>query len=561
MFLVDSSHKDERLSSDSGCRQIAVNGDTWDIIRKTAHNSDLPVSRIPPEVLEAIFLRLLEIIRASSPRGTAEPGSFDFLFVCRRWYEVAVNTQNLWCHWDSKAERWSTFLYRSKRAPLHLRFFSSSNFAQGRDGKTAEAAAQIFQSLEVQSRFIDVDFHGARYFAEAYLALSKGWSRPEHPSPLKSLRLRPADDRLTRNISHTPIVIPNHYWLKLFPELDELELRDCRCDWDAPVFLTSSLRRLAVVCRDPFFNPKMPQIESMIYHNRALDHLELSAPAGCQPSQTLSPSLPFLCTLGVSGMLPDAIKLLQYLDSPRTLERLDLVLKTDVSGNLDFGGPFLRGFHSQRATIRRVDVELKSSSVVVRSFTSLDNTAEPFSVIKIIQGHLLQPPEKGLWQKLNIHAVCSTALPLESVEKLSIHGGGQYKSGWSQDLIKLFELLSPTLREVEAFGNRISSGILEALTILPTSATRSYGFSLSKSQLPDLRCLILVNVDLEGYMEDAPVPLHRLLRHCVENRLNAGPRPGVGRLNKLEVYNRKSYHLHDQCKSVHHLFGAMKEFA
>lgn len=92
--------------------------------------------------------------------------------------------------------------------------------------------------------------------------------------------------------------------------------------------------------RDPLYNPKMSQIESITYHNRALDHLELSAPAGYQPSQTLSPPLQFLRTLGVSGMLPDAIKLLQYLDSPGRLECLDLVLMANVFGELTSEGGF-----------------------------------------------------------------------------------------------------------------------------------------------------------------------------------------------------------------------------
>ena len=507
------------------------------------------MSRIPPEVLEAILLRLLETIRASSLHGTAEPRTFSFLFVCRRWYEVAVNAQNLWCYWDSKAERWPTFLDRSKRALLHLRFFSNSNSAQGWDNKTTKAAAEMFQSLEVQSRFIDLDFHGARYFTEMYLTLSKGWSRPEHPSPLKSLRLRPTDDRVARDISRAaPLIVPSHYWLKLFPELDELELRDCRCDWDAPVFFTSSLRRLAIVCRDPLCNPKMPQIESMICHNPALDHLEVSAPLGCQPSQTLSPSLPFLRTLGVSGMLPDAVKLLQYLNSPRTLERLDLVLTTDAHGDLDLGGPFLRGFHAQRATVRWVDFELKNCSIVIRSSTSLDNAAEPFSVIEIIQGYRSLTAKMKLWQKLNIHAVCNAALPLESVEKLSIHGEGQYKPGWPRDLIKLFEVLSPTLGEIVGFGNHISSGIVEALTILPPSGTYSFGFNLPRSHLPNLKHLRLINVDLKGHIEDAPVPLHRLLKHWIEDRQDAGARSGIGRLKTLEIYGYKSDGWDDECK-------------
>lgn len=72
-------------------------------------------------------------------------------------------------------------------------------------------------------------------------------------------------------------------------------------------------------------------------------------------------------------MLPDAIEPLRYLNSPRTLEPLDLVLVTDVFGELNSGDSFLQGFHAERTTIRRVDVELKSSSIIVRSFSSLDS--------------------------------------------------------------------------------------------------------------------------------------------------------------------------------------------
>jgi len=82
----------------------------------------------------------------------------------------------------------------------------------------------------------------------------------------------------------------------------------------------------------------------------------------------------------------------------------------NVIREIDFGEPFLQGFYAQRTTIRWVDVELKNSStVVVRSFNTLDSAAEPFSVIEIAQGRHTQPAGTRLWQKLNIHAVCSAA--------------------------------------------------------------------------------------------------------------------------------------------------------
>jgi len=178
---------------------------------------------------------------------------------------------------------------------------------------------------------------------------------------------------------------------------------------------------------------------------------------------------------------------------------------------------------------------------VVRSFDSLDNAIEPFSVIEIAQGHRPQPAGTRMWQKLNIYAVCSASLPLENVEKLSIRGEGQFRAGWSRDAMKLFEVLSPTLGEIETFGNHLSSGVVEALTAPPTWNARSLGSSPARSQLPNLGCLRLVGVDLEGHMEDAGVPFHRLLRYCMESRRDAVPRFGIRRLKKLEISSRESY--------------------
>ena len=91
----------------------------------------------------------------------------------------------------------------------------------------------------------------------------------------------------------------------------------------------------------------------------------------------------------------------------------------------------------------------------------------------------------------------------------------------------------PYLRRGRGFGNYLSIGIVEALTVLPTLNTHSAGFSFAKPQLPNLKHLRLVRVDLETHTEYSLVPLHSFLRHCTEKRQDTGPRFGVRRLEKL----------------------------
>ena len=113
--------------------------------------------------------------------------------------------------------------------------------------------------------------------------------------------------------------------------------------------------------------------------------------------------------------------------------------------------------------------------------------------------------------------------------------------------MKLFEDHSPTMGEVEGFGDHIPSGIVEALTVFPTWDTRSSGFNPARPQLPNLKHLGLVGASLEGHMEGAAVPLHHL--HFIENYRDAGPRSGVRRLAKrLEIYSCKLDDLDNKCR-------------
>ena len=84
-------------------------GDTIQL--KRARNSLLNISRIPPEVLGDVFV--WRVVRGEDHSlGTkshfngVQKGSYNFLLVCHRWFEVAINTSELWNFWGNTLREW-----------------------------------------------------------------------------------------------------------------------------------------------------------------------------------------------------------------------------------------------------------------------------------------------------------------------------------------------------------------------------------------------------------------------------------------------------------------------
>jgi len=95
-------------------------GDGDMIKLKRDRNSLLNIStRAPPEILGYIFTRCL--VRERMFQGL-QNGSYSFLLVCHRWFEVASSTPELWSFWGNTFRHWKKHYHRSAATKLDLVF-------------------------------------------------------------------------------------------------------------------------------------------------------------------------------------------------------------------------------------------------------------------------------------------------------------------------------------------------------------------------------------------------------------------------------------------------------
>ncbi|KAI0051843.1 hypothetical protein FA95DRAFT_1450077, partial [Auriscalpium vulgare] len=93
------------------------------------HNHRLPVARLPPELLAAIFTCLSDSYGVEWCAVSRQPMfPFNWLavtFVCQRWRRAALDHSDLWARIDLEdsdhaSDRAATFLARARGAPLSL---------------------------------------------------------------------------------------------------------------------------------------------------------------------------------------------------------------------------------------------------------------------------------------------------------------------------------------------------------------------------------------------------------------------------------------------------------
>ena len=193
---------------------------------KRAQNSQVGTSWLPAELLSSVFLY---IVKSGLPRtGHAyfDPGTFNFLQVCRRWNSVAIAFPRLWVWWVAgAAEAWPLFNARSKGAPLSLMWRR----------ELPESARDILTDTGVLRRICQLDFYDTR----ARLEHLVGSTNSTSTSAISSIRIIIIDwgkneKQLTRFLSSP------------FPKLSKLHIRNILPDSSSSIFTTSNLTSLKI---------------------------------------------------------------------------------------------------------------------------------------------------------------------------------------------------------------------------------------------------------------------------------------------------------------------------
>ena len=191
---------------------------------KRAQNSQVATFWLPAELLSSVFLY---VVKSSLPRtGHAhfDPGTFNFLRVCRRWNNVAIGFPRLWVWWVAGAVKaWPLFNARSKGAPLSLMW---------RIG-LPESTRDVLADTGALKRIHQLDFYGTR----AQLERLVGSHDSTSTSSISSIRLMVIDwgeneEKLTRFLSSP------------FPKLSKLQIGDLLPDSSSSIFTTSNLTSL-----------------------------------------------------------------------------------------------------------------------------------------------------------------------------------------------------------------------------------------------------------------------------------------------------------------------------
>ncbi|RDB16627.1 hypothetical protein Hypma_002840 [Hypsizygus marmoreus] len=264
---------------------------------KSRYNSLSIVSRLPPEILSAIFeLNILcpgelnmDLVRASH--------------VCSHWRSVALSSPGLWSRIPLTHQRWSQeMLARSKCWPLTI---------EGSLNSLDQTA--LYHVLGHLSRIRRVSL-----------------CEPLPPRPLFSIRIEDASPSFTLRaptlesfVLHTAstLRLPDNLFGRDAPRLRHLDLANCSFSWNSPIFHKLTTLKLSRAHLDA-----QKTVEEVIFFLKRTTRLEtLVLSAVLKPSShdsSLLPEhiahLPYLSHLQIDADYISCARLLNHLTHPAT---------------------------------------------------------------------------------------------------------------------------------------------------------------------------------------------------------------------------------------------------
>ncbi|KAI0704261.1 hypothetical protein BC835DRAFT_811383 [Cytidiella melzeri] len=269
---------------------------------RSARNAFVPISRLPPELLSAIFMSLQD-----TDQGTFAPASFRRWYrvthVCQRWRDVALSCPPLWTQIDTFThERWvEEVLNRSRKASLDMRVQLSRPSSRTL-GAWRMAVAHLSR---MQVLHLSLD--------------KKTFDNLLPVSVVTEVEMQRLTSLVISNLHRfdEPLDLPEGLFNRGAPNLQRLEIQHCTISWNMPLLLTCPrVRKLAIQSAQPT-PPTTSQLLHILQSMPLLEDLRLSETL---PSVSTSESsmvhLQHLTKLALRGNAPQITNLLNIMHIP-----------------------------------------------------------------------------------------------------------------------------------------------------------------------------------------------------------------------------------------------------
>ena len=461
-------------------------GDT--IKLKRARNSLLNISTIvPPEILGSIFLWNVTPAGGLPPFGPLPKDTYNFLLVCRHWFEVASHTPELWSFWGDTLKKWSQWYKRSGTTPVDLVLNGYGDMDDS-----------------------DISFNGPVRGALQDLAARDAirslhlWSIKTSlvTSILSTLTTDGEDVRCSsiESISLQGVDISKFFARYHFPKLWYLDLSTgiTISSWEDFGLRATALTTLSLTLNSVSSTPTTPQLLSILASNPRLQTLALTmytTPPDNKDGSTVPVLLRHLRELTLMGNFHTIFQLMSRLDHPETMSKITLlVFNCTVEDTLETLGPYMQEYIQRDGRLRHglgIHVISHNNTVSI-DVSAVSGVAGPIpgatfaAFTAVLQDELPLPARNKLCIDFVAH------VPKEHI----VYFGGDM----TMDVVKEIVVTMPTIRELHLTSPSLANRFLQPDPDGPFA---------NQKLLPSLRRLRLENAACKDWSYIIPYLRHQ----------------------------------------------------
>ncbi|KAI0315927.1 hypothetical protein OF83DRAFT_1129646, partial [Amylostereum chailletii] len=444
----------------------SVSDDTWDAVNielaalntaashvRFRRNSLLPICRVPPEILTAIFQVYIsdcrfqdeEILSQGSRSPTPPlPGCdivwiFSITHVCRHWRHVALECPGLWrvVNFNHGQSLWKEMANRAQGTPLVLDTWEPVR--SGLDWTLHPLDRECLLTQISESEIIPSHIHHTETLVLSGCPTGMSELVPSitNPAPiLETLSIAAVGGHSAPN--DTRDMFPEDFLASKAPKLCKVVLMGCRWLWNSPLLKTLTHLEMCPNRHDPFAHTgSLMDLLDALNNTPELETLKLS---NCLPfdngvvSGQLTTILPALTSINLSGTAESCIALLTHIEMP-VCAYFDVNLSSNDTTEAQFTSflPFISASISRTLKagkpIRSLEIEhdldLLGSNLHVASWEHVGTHVDP--VCKVTFG--LRKSTYTQWPIDVFEDICRR-FPLHLLTNLSLSSDTWRKEQW-----------------------------------------------------------------------------------------------------------------------------------